>query len=416
MKVLLVNPNTFTSPPVPPLALEYLEAALDSASHEVRLLDLTFEPEPESALSQTLEEFQPAVAGFTVRNVDTVIYRGNEFFLPRIRLLVDIPRRAGVITVLGGAGFSLFGEAALDYLGADYGIVGPGGPALNTLLDSLVGGRQPEGRLVDGWRHGIDPALRPNRRGAGVDYPAYLSRGALAGFETTLGCLGGCPYCPEAGKPLLHRQPGTVVEELAGLAGRGVREFHLCDSEFNQDLRYCRLFLETLIEARLNLRWALYLKSEPYDPPLFELLAASGAWLVTLSLPTGGPAWADNAAGIAALCREHGIRLAVDFLCGLPDDTPESIRRDLDSLRRIGPDSVGLNSVIRLYPGCPTTERIMSDPASRQHLRGPVEDNPGFLVPAFYHRIGPEELKEIAGDDPLFRIEGFETGSNYQRV
>ena len=111
MKILLVNPNTFRNPPVPPLGLEYLEAALKAAGHETRLLDLTFEEKPESTLQRSLEDFAPAAAGVTVRNVDTVIYRGNEFFLDGIRPLIDILRESGVKTVLGGAGFSAFGSS-----------------------------------------------------------------------------------------------------------------------------------------------------------------------------------------------------------------------------------------------------------------------------------------------------------------
>jgi len=415
-RVLLVNPNRFVTPPVPPLALEYLQAALDAAGHETRIADLTFADDPLAVLCREIRDFRPFVAGMTLRNVDSVLYRGNEFFLEPMKPLVACLRDAGVTTVLGGAGFTAFRGAALDYLDADYGVSGPGERAFPRLVAALERGEKPEERLIDGWAAGIDPDFAPVARGGGIDYPAYLGRGALAGFETQKGCLGGCPYCPEANGHLLRRSPEAVVRELRLLTEKGVREFHLCDTEFNQSLEHCKLFLETLIAANLSLRWALYMKSSPADSELFSLLKDSGAWLVTLSLPTGGVSWPENAARIAGWCRDNGIRLAVDFLCGLPGDTPESIRRDLDRLRRIAPATVGLNSVIRLYPGCPATVEITASLSERAYLRGTLEGNPGWLFPAFYHRIGPEELKELVGDDPLFRVEGYESGSNYQRV
>jgi len=415
-RVLLVNPNRFVTPPVPPLALEYLQAALEVAGHSTRIADLTFAPDPEAALAAVVESFRPAVAAVTVRNVDSVLYLGNRFFLDEMKPLVASLKAAVVVTVLGGAGFSAFRGAALAYLGADYGILGPGERALPALIASLEAGAPPADPLLDGWAAGIDPALEVTQRGRDIDYPAYLAQGGLAGFETQKGCLGGCPYCPEAGGKILYRDPAAVVRELKHMTDLGISEFHLCDSEFNQSLEHCYGFLNALVAARLPLRWALYLKSTPAERELFRLLAASGAWMVTLSLPTGDSSWPEHAARLGRWCREFGLRLAVDFLCGLPGDTPESIRRDLERLRQVGAQSVGLNSVIRLYPGTPTSESLVRDPDETPFLRGPVQDNPGWLVPAFYHRIGPEELKELVEDDPLFKVEGFESGSNYQRV
>jgi hypothetical protein len=42
MKVLLINPNRYQSPPVPPLGLEYIAGSLEEKGHGVELLDLCF--------------------------------------------------------------------------------------------------------------------------------------------------------------------------------------------------------------------------------------------------------------------------------------------------------------------------------------------------------------------------------------
>ena len=42
MKVLLINPNRYQSPPVPPLGLEYIADSLEEKGHGVELLDLCF--------------------------------------------------------------------------------------------------------------------------------------------------------------------------------------------------------------------------------------------------------------------------------------------------------------------------------------------------------------------------------------
>ena len=111
--------------------------------------------------------------------------------------------------------------------------------------------------------------------------------------------------------------------------------------------------------------------------------------------------------GIRAYTKALGIRLAVDYLCGLPGDTPSSVRRDIEALRGIGPDSVGVNSSLRLFRGIEMTAQILADPASHQWISRPVSKTSELIRPAFYTRISVDTLRDFIRDDPLFTIEGF---------
>ncbi len=42
MKVLLVNPNRYKSPPVPPIGLECIAACLEEKRHEAEIIDACF--------------------------------------------------------------------------------------------------------------------------------------------------------------------------------------------------------------------------------------------------------------------------------------------------------------------------------------------------------------------------------------
>ena len=81
MRVALVNPNFYLEPPVIPLALEYLAHYLDREGHEIKVIDLSFAGDPAAALAEGLDSFDPQVAGFTLRNVDTSLYHDNVFLL-----------------------------------------------------------------------------------------------------------------------------------------------------------------------------------------------------------------------------------------------------------------------------------------------------------------------------------------------
>ncbi|MFA6471947.1 MAG: cobalamin-dependent protein, partial [Candidatus Latescibacterota bacterium] len=80
MKILLINPNRYRTPPVPPLGLEYLSDALKKTRHTCRILDLCFEENAIEAIESAVRDFNPDTAGLTIRNIDTVLFENNIFF------------------------------------------------------------------------------------------------------------------------------------------------------------------------------------------------------------------------------------------------------------------------------------------------------------------------------------------------
>ena len=110
MKILLINPNRYRTPPVPPLGLEYLENALRETHHECRILDLCFSDDPLLALEEGINSFNPDIAGVTVRNIDTVLFHNNAFFLDDIKILVDHLKKRSIPVILGGSGYSFIPE------------------------------------------------------------------------------------------------------------------------------------------------------------------------------------------------------------------------------------------------------------------------------------------------------------------
>ena len=414
MKILLVNPNNYRKPPTPPLALEYLDSALKGTRHDCCILDLCFDDQPAITLREEIVRFDPDLVGFSIRNIDTVLFENNIFFLPGIKVLVDVVKNMGLPVILGGVSYSFIPEGILSYLGADWAVRGPGEKALIHLLDEIEKSPPKRGTIINGWVKGIDPDMRVVR-GETLNYARYIKEGGLSGFQTQKGCLGTCSYCSESSGQVLFRSPARVIEEIAEMVNKGFTEFHLCDTEFNQELEYCHTFLESLIEKGPDISWTLYMKTWPYDEELFRLLAKSGAYLITLSIPTVGDP-IENTAMIRQFSKKYGIRLAIDLLCGFPDQTIESIRKTIEQLRKIHPDIVGVNAWIRLCPGTKIARKVWNNPSYKIFLTGAVDNNPEMIYPVFYNHLSIEMLQEIIGDDPLFKIEGFERTTNYERL
>lgn len=200
MRVLLVNANRYTQPPVPPVGLEYLVAPLRRAGHEPHILDLCFAEQPATALQDALDDLHPDAAGFTVRNVDTVLYHTNEFFLDEIAALTAVVARAGIPLLVGGSGVATMPDEVRRYLGADFAIDGPAEGALPELLTALESGGNNPPPVVNGWRSPSAPDER-HPRGELLDYGPYLAARARFGFETQKGCTGRCIFCTEAHRP-----------------------------------------------------------------------------------------------------------------------------------------------------------------------------------------------------------------------
>lgn len=412
MEVLLINPNRYRNPPVIPIGLEYLAHSLKADGFGARVIDLCFSGDPAADLEGALKAEPPAAVCLTVRNVDSVLYPGTEYFLPEIRGYIrQIRGLTASPVIIGGSALGADPRGILDYLGGDMALVGPGERTLPRLLKDLQQ-IKPRGLVVRG---APAPGFRPER-GVAVDYEPYIREGGIAGFETHRGCSSGCPYCLEASTEVSFRDPGDVLHELRGLSELGVRHLHLCDSEFNEDPEFCTRFLRRMVKEGLDIRWTLYMRPGNFTSDLFELLRASGAYLVTLSADTfrRPPGYWEDIREMTALARGNGIRMCIDLLTGFPHEDEDSLMRALDFFHRAGPDDVVVNSFIRLYENLAITRIIEKDPEHGSRLIYSQEGS--YLAPAFYNRIPVERLKELAGGEGLFRIAGEEKAVNYQKA
>ncbi len=139
MRVLLISANTEQiNMPVLPLGLAYIAAALDEHGHRVKMLNLMLKTNTQKALHETIDKFKPEIIGISVRNIDDQNMENPKFLLETVMDVVANCRKYSDATiVLGGAGYSIFPQATLDFLKADIGIQGEGESAFITLLKKL---------------------------------------------------------------------------------------------------------------------------------------------------------------------------------------------------------------------------------------------------------------------------------------
>jgi len=357
--------------------------------------------------------------GITIRNVDPSIYGIEESFIEEIKnIVLYIKKKYDKTIILGGSGFSIMPREILDYVEGDYGVFGYGEKAVLKLLNDI---RQSNinYRIIDGFKLGIDKNLS-HERGRFFDYKKYFKEGSIAGFETQKGCNDSCIFCSEAKKRIIHKDIQTIIQEIRVISDLGYGRFHLCDSEFNQNLDFSESFLKALIKEDIKINWALYMKPVPYNKQYFRFLKDSGAEIITLSVDsytcngTEKSYSFEDLKNIIRYSKEYEIKLAVDLLTGFPYETMNSIEKIAQFFKENRPNTVGISYAIRIYPYTEIEEIISKNGNLKKNLEGDSKNN--YIKPVYFKNFSVDKLKGIIKDDELFRIEGSQKKVNYQRI
>jgi len=409
--ILLVNPNRMR-PPIGPLGLEYVAAALARQGYDPILCDLSFAEESKSALDAALARCDPLAVGVSIRNIDDAYFASQDFVLEETASVVrHLLEASDAPVVLGGVGFSSAPKEILRYTGATCGIAGENEDAFGRWLDCRAAGndgtdvpgvvfRDAQGAVVavPPERSDLSGRNAPSRRFA--DNARYFAEGGQAGVETKRGCARSCIYCVEPmakGRAVRLRSPESVVEEFADLLEQGVDGVHLCDSEFNLPPEHARAVCEALIRAGLGtrLRWYTYACPEPFDEDLAQRMARAGCVGVNFGIDHGDAGMLqrlgrghnlDDIRRAVRACRSAGMALMLDMLLGSPGETRESLARGIEFARSLDADCVGLSCGVRVYPHTPLARLVRSQGPLRSNanLHGAREDNDDLLRPIFY--------------------------------
>ena len=267
------------------------------------------------------------------------------------------------------------------------------------------------------------PVLRAriiHRRGNDINYSQYVSNNGIIGFRTQSGCKNHCPYCIEADKKILLGNIPNIIEELKYIVDQGYNHFHLCDSEFNNDLHHCINFCKALKRNNISLKWTLYMKPTPFNDKLIKLLSETNAYLITLTVDSdrkiqelNNYSYSDLSRFIK-LCDKFNIELAIDLLTGYPNEPFDSTKRVINFFKNHRPTRVSINYYYRLAKYTPLTRLIMKETSLQENLTRKLVENEDFLKPVFYSHYTQEIIEELIEDDDIFSIAGISSGVNYQ--
>ena len=400
MKVLFISANKETVNIIPlPLGLHYVAAATRHAGHEVRLLDLMMEADPQAAITEAITSFHPDVIGISVRNIDSQNMENPRFVLDEVGGIITLCRHhSGAPVVLGGAGYSIFPEPALAYLQADMGIQGEGELAFPALLERLAQKRPLSdfpglylpGRGLQGKRafgnldvmsvEGVQEFSSPHDRKTWVP------------VQTRRGCPLECSYCSTAtieGRRIRKRAIAAVLDEMAGYVEAGFRWFCFVDNTFNLPVAYAKALCRGLIGRGWPISWRCILYPGRVDDELAGLMAKAGCQGVGLGFESGcervlqsmNKKFSQADVRVSSqLFADHGIDQQGFLMLGGPGETKATVQDSIAFADSLPLDSVKITMGIRIYPFTALARQAVADRM--------VAPEDSLLFPRFYMAAG----------------------------
>ncbi|MEJ2365229.1 MAG: cobalamin-dependent protein [Deltaproteobacteria bacterium] len=407
MRVLLISANTEEmNMPTLPLGLACVAASTRKAGHEVTYLDLMAKEDPQEVIEKIMEGLRPDVIGISVRNIDDQSMANPHFLLEPVKEVVATCRSlSSAPIVLGGAGYSIYPQSALEYLGADMGIQGEGEESFPHLLDRIERGKDlssTPGLYLPGSGLQRERALAKDLDQLPFPEDHFWSSSLLntdeefwLPFQTRRGCPLNCSYCSTAtieGKILRKRTPALVVKEIARQSMQGFGRFYFVDNTFNLPVAYAAELCQLLVQAEVGVTWRCIFYPWKVEEELVKLMARAGCTEVALGFESGFEPvlqtlnkrfHPQEVRRVSRILGDYGVQRMGFLLLGGPGETRESVEQSLIFADSLNLEMVKVTTGIRIYPHTPLASIAVEE--------GFISAEDNLLKPRFYLARGLEK-------------------------
>ena len=359
-----------------PIGICYIAVVLRQHGMEC-LISHLFEESAEEKLRSVINDYQPDIIGFSVRN----------FNLEWSRRCLNMVRRhfPGIRIVVGGECVT---EDLVDKLGelldADIFVIGDG----ETSFLQYTSGAEPKAIAGVAYKdsgnsyslsgrptHCIHPARLPMMSREGLPMNQYSSEAfpglRYATVHAQRGCRYRCTFCHTAGRyPEPYSRTVTqILDELDFLiTSHGIEAVAIWDEDFFADPLRVEAIAQGLQDRGSPIAWQSFMKltdlRKPKIQDMLPLLRRSGYVRAVIGLESFLPLTLrhyhkGNGGNVEDLCKhlaENDIQLCPAYIIGAPHETYSDIRYGLERLLRLHYDhGIGMDlpyvSFITPFPG-----------------------------------------------------------------
>ena len=177
------------------------------------------------------------------------------------------------------------------------------------------------------------------------------------------GCPYECTFCASAAiwkRRIRYRSVDDIIAELKSLKNKyGLTEFVFMDDTFTIHRKRVKEFCEELIREDMGLKWRCSSRADFVNVQILNLLKRSGCTGISVGVESGSDrilrlmkkgVTVENIRRAAKLIKKHGFDFIALFVVGLPYEPADDIRKTIDIIKEIKPDSMNLSTFFP-YPG-----------------------------------------------------------------
>jgi radical SAM superfamily enzyme YgiQ (UPF0313 family) len=178
------------------------------------------------------------------------------------------------------------------------------------------------------------------------------------------GCPFNCIFCARfMGDQLRRRSVERVIEEIErNIIDYSMRQILFTDETFSIDYGQVSRLCEMLIGRDLNRKtdWVANTRPDMVDEPLIKLMAESGCAIMAFGADNTSDQLLETANKqmgghhifqAIRWCRQYGVRSQAAYIIGLPQDTEESVRRNIEEAAIRADSDCATFSILVPYPG-----------------------------------------------------------------
>lgn len=376
----------------PVLGLAYLGAYLESAHHEVRILDAlamgisnvqrtkggTRYGLSEEDILNVIREFDPDIVGVTC------MFSSYLTDAHRVAAIVKSYNQA-ITVIFGGSHSSIYPEWVLRDENVDVVVFGEGEITMLELVSRLQGGEnisevrgiafRQNGRIVKNkpreFIADLDSLPLPARHLLPMDVylnnskSPYNIRFPATTMITSRGCFGNCVFCSIHsvwGHRWRYRSAKSVVDEIEYLAKQyGVREIEFLDDNIAASSKRLESICDEIIRRKLNIKWATPngISYWTLNEKLLWKMKKSGCYRLTFGIESGNIATRkfigktyslELAKRIIGYANKIGLWTVSTFIIGFPYEKEDSIEDTIRFAVESGTD-FAVFFLLGVFPG-----------------------------------------------------------------
>lgn len=385
-KVLLINPPGTTQvystakikaakPVVPSISLATLAGALLKEGYrDVKILDLNISKDPDKAIQNVLNAYEPDFVGIT-------------FVTPLFDLARELCEKIkkahpDVIVMGGGVHTTTLPEETLKKSQFDVVAIGEG----EETIVELVGAKNWE--EINGIAYKKDGKIYINPRRPLIenlddlpfpawhlcDIPKYFSsylnsrKNPVGAIETSRGCPFRCCFCNKTifGKRFRVKSAERVVDEIGRMLKLGFKEIHVYDDNFSADMERAKLICDLIIKRGLKFPWNIFsgLRVDRIDEELLLKLKKAGCYRTAIGIESGNQGVLDQIGkditlekvrSAVALIKKAKIECLGFFILGLPGETEKTMQDTINFAKELKLD-FAKTGIVSPFPGTPLYE------------------------------------------------------------